>query len=191
MEGIRQAVSTGVSEQGQNSHPPRLIDVSSVLGARVWVEDVATETLNDVPITTESEFLPGADSGFHMHPRQDETYQIISGTLDLWLDGEWHRLSDGQSLSIPRGSRHAFRNSSGKPVRVINTHAPGLRFIEYLEGMERLIHEGKLTGLSGFKNTLYVSLYVTRYSDLVIILTPPYAVIQWTARLARLLGYSV
>ncbi len=94
-------------------------------------------------------------------------------------------------MTIPKGSIHAFRNTSGATVRLINTHSPGLRFREHQEVMERLIRQGKVTEMGGFKNTLYLSLHSVEYRDLLILVKPPDSIVKLGARLARLLGCSL
>jgi mannose-6-phosphate isomerase-like protein (cupin superfamily) len=169
----------------------KTIDVAALLGVKLYCDDVPTTTLKDTPITMECEFFPNAQSGLHIHPHQDEEFQILSGALDVWLNGQWQQLSTGQKITIPKGSPHEFRNTSGEVVRLINTHTPGLRFREYMEGIERLIRENKITGMGGFKNTLYLSRYVVEYNDVLILVKPPYPLVKLAARLASLLGYSV
>ena len=169
----------------------KTIDVSAVLGVKGYCEDTPTETLLDRPFSFEADFLPQAQSAYHIHPNQDEQYEILQGTLDLFLEDRWHKLSAGQSISIPKGTLHAFQNSTDETVRVINTHDPGLRFREQLEVMERLIGEGKLTGTKGQKNAIYLSLHTVEYKDVVVPVKPPYLLIRLTARLGKLLGYSI
>ncbi len=169
----------------------KTIDVSSVLGVRGYCEDTPTETLLDRPFTFEADFFPQAQSGYHIHPNQDEQYEVLQGTLDLFLDGRWHKLSAGQSITIPKGMVHAFQNSTDETVRVINTHDPGLRFREYLEELERLIREGKLTGMKGPKNAIYLSMNAVEYKDVIVPVKPPYLLIRLAARIGKLLGYSI
>ncbi len=169
----------------------KTIDVSSVLGVRVYCEDTPTETLLDRPFSFEADFLPQAQSGYHFHPNQDEQYEVLQGTLDLFLEDRWHKLSAGQSITIPKGTVHAFQNSTNETVRVINTHDPGLRVREYLEVVERLIGEGKLTGMKGPKNAIYLSMNVVEYKDVIVLVKPPYSLIRLTAGIGKLLGYSI
>jgi len=57
--------------------------------------------------------------------------------------------------------------------------------------MERLIKQGKITGMSGFKNTLYLSLHTVEYQDVLILVKPPDLLVKLAAGFARLLGYSI
>ena len=173
------------------SEPRKVVDVSAVLGVKVIFNDVPAQTLLDRPITVEAHFGPGAYSGRHIHPMQDERYQVLSGTLDLFLDNEWHKLGPRQSISIPKGKVHAFRNSTNQIATAINTHDPGLRFQENLEGMQKLIQQGKVTNGTGLKSGIYLSLHALQFPNDVVIVEPPYWVIKLMAGIGRLLGYKL
>jgi mannose-6-phosphate isomerase-like protein (cupin superfamily) len=68
----------------------------------------------------------------HVHPGQVEEYEVIEGSFDVMVDGEWTTLEPGQSASVPVGVLHTFRNRSGETVRVRNWHRPALRFEEFI-----------------------------------------------------------
>jgi hypothetical protein len=169
----------------------KTIDVSAVLGVIGYCEDTPTETLLEKPFSFEADFLPQAQSSHHVHPNQDERYKILRGTLDLFVEDGWHKLGSGQSITIPKGTVHAFRNSTNETVRAINTHDPGLRFRESLEVMERLIQEGKVTGMNGPKNGIYLSLHTVEYEDLLVTARPHYRLVRLVARIGELLGYGI
>jgi oxalate decarboxylase/phosphoglucose isomerase-like protein (cupin superfamily) len=44
-----------------------------------------TSSREDDPVTVEIEFSPGAQSILHIHPQQDESYEVISGKLNLYI----------------------------------------------------------------------------------------------------------
>ena len=173
------------------SQPRKVIDVSAVLGVKVLCDDMPANELLDAPFSAEVHFLPGAKSARHIHPRQDESYQVLSGKLDLFLDGQWHTLGAGQSLDIPRGKVHAFRNSTNEITKTVNAHDPGLRFQEYLEVMQKLIQEGKIKSMTGPRSGIYLSLHSVEFRDVVVTVRPPDAFIKMMARIGRSLGYKL
>lgn len=173
------------------SEPSKVVDVSAVLGVKVIFNNVPAENLLDRLISAEAHFRPGAYGGRHIHPMQDERYQVLSGTLDLFLDNQWHKLWPGQSISIPKGKVHAFRNSTNEITKTINTHDPGLRFQENLEGMQKLIQQGKVTNRTGLKSGIYLSLHALEFPNDVVIVEPPYWFIKLLAGIGRLLGYKL
>lgn len=169
----------------------KVIDVSAILGVKIFCNNTPAEELLDKPISVEAHFSPGARSSHHIHPRQDESYQVLSGTLDLFLDNEWHKVESGQSISIPKGKVHAFRNSTNEIAKTINIHSPGLRFQEYLEVMEKLSQEGKVTDMTGFRSGVYLSLHSLKFSNEFVPVQPPYWLIKLMARIGTLLGYKL
>src|SRR6478752_705378 len=58
----------------------------------------------------------------HVHRHQVESYEVLEGALDVVVEGEWRTLGPGESVSVPVGALHTFRNRSGATVRVRNWH---------------------------------------------------------------------
>ena len=81
----------------------------------------------------------------HIHPQQVEEYEVIDGSFDVMVDGNWRTLSPGDSASVPAGTLHTFRNRSGQEVRVRNRHLPALRFEEYIERVQSTLAAGGVT----------------------------------------------
>ena len=169
----------------------KVIDVSAVLGVTILCPNAPAVNLLDRPISVEAHFRPGARSAHHIHPLQDEQYHVLSGSLDLFFDKEWHTVALGQSICIPNGKVHAFRNTTNEITKTINTHDPGLRFQEYLEVMQRLIQEGKITNLTGLGSGIYLSLHSLAFSNEFVPVQPPYWLIKLMAGIGRLLGYKL
>jgi mannose-6-phosphate isomerase-like protein (cupin superfamily) len=169
----------------------KLIDISLVVGVKVFCEDLPATELADQPLIVEAEFAPGAQSGQHIHPNQVETFEVVWGMLDVLVDRSWRHVWAGQSVRIPRGIVHGFRNSSDTPVRALNTHNPGLRTQEYWEGMEQLIRQRKITGMSGLKNGIYLSMHVTQFRRELILLSPPDWFLRMLAKLGAALGFRL
>ena len=96
------------------------------------------------PFEMEAEFEPGAKSGLHIHPEQDEYYYIAQGEMEVYVNGSWNKLGVGEEVHIPKGAQHAFRNLGKQKAIATNKHIPGLRTQEYFEAMGRLINEGRL-----------------------------------------------
>ena len=69
----------------------------------------------------------------HVHPRQVEEYEVLEGSFDVTVDGQWRTLTPGESASVPQGALHTFRNRSGAVVRVRNWHRPAVRFEDFIE----------------------------------------------------------
>lgn len=54
--------------------------------------------------------------GPHLHPHETETFEILSGTLRVWLAGRPRDLEAGETLVVPPGTPHRFLNAGADPV---------------------------------------------------------------------------
>lgn len=61
---------------------------------------------------------PGADSGDYSHEGV-EAGLVISGTLDLWVAGQFFRLNTGDSFSFKSTETHRCANSGEEPAKVV------------------------------------------------------------------------
>jgi len=170
---------------------PKVIDMSSVLGVKIFGQDVPAAGLMDQPLSVQAEFAPGAWSGQHVHPHQEESYEVLSGNLDVFQDGLWRCLQQGETVRIPKGTVHGFRNSTKTATRAMNTHDPGLRTQEYWERMEQLIRQGRVTGMSGLRNGVYLSLLLMEFRREVVSVRPPDWFLWALAKLGAALGFKL
>jgi quercetin dioxygenase-like cupin family protein len=69
--------------------------------------------------------LPGQHHPGHFHKVKEETFHVLHGELDLYLDGEARHLYPGDMQLIERGQNHEFRSEGGCIVEEISTtHVP-------------------------------------------------------------------
>ncbi|MFI1972474.1 protein in whiE locus [Streptomyces cinnamoneus] len=62
---------------------------------------------------------PGERIGEHYHPYSEEFVYVVSGSLEVDLDGEPHALRPDQGLLIPIEVRHRFRNVGDTEARMV------------------------------------------------------------------------
>ena len=93
----------------------------------------------------------------HFHPRQEEQWQVLAGTLEVQVDGNWRTLREGESASIPPGHVHTLRNRTNETVRVLDVHVPALDFQDYMLDLHRLAQEGKITSLRSPRSLIYLA----------------------------------
>ena len=128
----------------------------------------------------------------HIHPHAAESYEVLEGELDLYVDGTWRRIAPGEKVSVDAGTPHTFRNSTSAPARVYNTHAPAMRFDEYFEGLHGVISSGAVSGgRITPKAILYLALLMTSYEHEIRSVRPPHAAMRFFALVARLLRYRL
>jgi len=70
--------------------------------------------------------LVGAGGGPppHRHLAEDELFTITEGSITFTAGEETRPVSAGQSVFIPRGTRHLYRNEGTKPARMIAVYTP-------------------------------------------------------------------
>ncbi|WP_435131958.1 cupin domain-containing protein [Actinacidiphila sp. bgisy144] len=62
---------------------------------------------------------PGERIGEHFHPYSEEFVYVLSGQLEVDLDGVSHPLRPEQGLLIPIDMRHRFRNVGDTEARMV------------------------------------------------------------------------
>jgi quercetin dioxygenase-like cupin family protein len=68
---------------------------------------------------------PGGGPPPHLHRNSDEHYLVVEGELEFQLGPQKVTLARSDSLHIPRGTLHGFRNVSIQPARMILLFSPG------------------------------------------------------------------
>jgi quercetin dioxygenase-like cupin family protein len=60
----------------------------------------------------------------HSHSDNEELVYVLEGKLRYWVDAESRDLEQGQTMSTPKGSVHAFANPFDAPAKVLITLSP-------------------------------------------------------------------
>lgn len=64
--------------------------------------------------------------GFHVHKTHTETFYIIAGAIDFYLDDHWFTATAGSTVNIPPGIPHAVKASRGSaPIKSLMIFQPG------------------------------------------------------------------
>jgi quercetin dioxygenase-like cupin family protein len=84
----------------------------------------------------ESDLGPGwAGPSVHLHRAHIDAFYVLDGVVELELDGASHTLERGGFVAVEPGVPHTFHNRGDRPARILNLHAPGMRFDEYIRGL--------------------------------------------------------
>jgi quercetin dioxygenase-like cupin family protein len=73
----------------------------------------------------------------HFHPRQDERFEVLEGTVRTIIDGTERKYSEGEIFELPAGTPHQMAGDGS--ARVKWEVRPALRTAEFFE---RLYGEG-------------------------------------------------
>ncbi|MGR3761415.1 cupin domain-containing protein [Roseobacteraceae bacterium NS-SX3] len=68
---------------------------------------------------------PGSGPPRHVHEDADETFVMLEGEAEFWLEGELFSRSAGGSVFVPRGKEHTFRVTGTRPGRHLVILTPG------------------------------------------------------------------
>jgi quercetin dioxygenase-like cupin family protein len=109
-------------------------------------------------------YLKGDPPPKHLHPEQDERFEVTEGTVRVELDGEVRDLRPGDSLEIPRGAVHRLWNPEQEPARAIWQTFPAGRTEQWFRALDALHREGR-TGRDGQPGPLALGVLLSEYRD--------------------------
>jgi mannose-6-phosphate isomerase-like protein (cupin superfamily) len=73
----------------------------------------------------------------HRHPRQEERFAIIEGSLLFRVAGEEQIVPAGGEITVPRGAFHCAYNPNATPTLAIWETRPALRTAAFFQDMAR------------------------------------------------------
>jgi mannose-6-phosphate isomerase-like protein (cupin superfamily) len=95
-------------------------------------------------LEVKAKWMPGSSAPpAHLHPNQDEIFEVISGRLSAVVAGERRELGPGERLRVPRGTPHKMWNESGEATTAIWRTRPGGRTLEWFRTIDRLGDHGR------------------------------------------------
>lgn len=137
---------------------------------------------------------PGWTTGpDHVHPHQEERFEVLSGQLGLRVDGVENVHRPGDVIIAPARSPHAAWNAGHDQVHVLVDFRPALRTEIAFETLAGLARDGKTTKAGVPKNPLRLALILRHFEDEIYLVRPPLAVQRvifgTLAKLGALFGY--
>ena len=99
-------------------------------------------------LEVEATYAPGSQAPpNHLHPAQDEHFEILEGAMQVLLDGGPERtISAGDTLDVPRGTPHVMWNRAEAPARTRWITRPAGRTEDWfrtLDSFQRRIESGE------------------------------------------------
>ena len=146
-----------------------------VTGERIVVRRTAHET-NGESLEYELVFAP---SGFvtqeHLHPKQSERHEVVSGQLGLHLQGREQVLGPGDVVVVPAWTPHHLFSVGGSRVHAVFELRPALRTETLLETFVGLARDGKVND-KGYPRLLQLAVLSRDFEDEGYATRPPLAV---------------
>jgi mannose-6-phosphate isomerase-like protein (cupin superfamily) len=164
---------------------PGDVIINPVTGQRLTFLATAHETGGQL-FRAEGVFPAGGFAGVeHIHPQQDEHFDVVAGRAGFSVDGERRVLGAGEAIDVPAGTRHTFWNAGDDEMRVIFEFRPATtsteRFYELYFGFAQ---EGRVNA-DAMPGLLDIATAWEECAEHAVLSTPP----AWVQRaLFRALG---
>jgi len=130
----------------------------------------------------------------HIHPLQEERFEVISGTLHGRVAGTALTSGPGEKLVVPAGTPHIWWNSGDEELHVLVEVRPALRIESFFETFFGLAQDGKVNPKTGLPNLFQMALTLRAYRNELVLARPPRLVqtllLGLLAPIGRLLGYK-
>jgi quercetin dioxygenase-like cupin family protein len=136
---------------------------------------------------------PGGEVGEHIHPLQEERFEVTAGVLTVSLEGDEIRCPKGQVVAVPAGKRHFFANREKEPVTAILELRPALRMEQVFESLAGFAREGRTRAGGLPRHPLQLAVFAWEFRREIRGPHPPQPVqaviLPPLAAVARVLGY--
>lgn len=163
-----------------------------VTGERIVFRRTAADTGGEAVVIEAFVQPDGAVAAAHVHPGQEERFEILRGTIGMKVGREELVAGPGRRITVPAGTPHRFWNAGDGEAHFVCEVRPALQFEGLLETMFALAADGK-TNRRGMPNPLRLAVVAQAHFDTVQLPFPP-ALVQRLglavgASLGRLVGY--
>jgi quercetin dioxygenase-like cupin family protein len=125
----------------------------------------------------------GAVAAAHVHPSQEESFEIVAGELEFRVGRKTVVARPGDRVVVPAGTPHRFRNVGGETAHFVCEVTPALGFEQLIETMFSLAADGKVNR-KGMPNPLRLAVIANHHFGDVRLPFPP----AWLQRLGLLFG---
>ena len=164
-----------------------------VTGERVTFLRTARETKGE-SVFIEVELEPnGFVAMAHVHPKQSERFEVVSGRLAMKLGRRRLELGPGESVVVEPGTPHKFWNAGESAASFRTEVRPALQFERLLETMFALANDGK-TSKRGMPNPLRLAVIANHhFGDVRLPIVPAWmqkVSLAMGAPLGRAIGYG-
>jgi mannose-6-phosphate isomerase-like protein (cupin superfamily) len=153
-------------------------------GERITFRRTAAETNGEL-VAIDLELPAGArvPGGLHLHPKQEERFEVVAGTMQFRLRRKRMRrqrvvAGPGDVVVVPPGVPHDFANVGNGPALVCVDIRPALKMEQLFETAVALAEQGR-TMMGGIPKPLDLALLTREFEDEVQGAFPP----LWMQRL--------
>jgi mannose-6-phosphate isomerase-like protein (cupin superfamily) len=161
---------------------------STPTGERIRFLETGRETAGELLRADLSIRPHGAVAAAHVHPNQEERFEVVSGTLRIRIGRRWRAVGPGDIVVVAPGTPHIIRNDADVEGTVIVEFRPALRTEIFLE------HAFAIMNVHGLRPTpRFVAEFCTLLARFRDEMRMPWAMadalVMLVARLASRLGF--
>ena len=148
-----------------------------VSGEKITFIQTSADTDGEL-LEIELELSPdGAVPGAHIHPEQEERFEVVEGTMAFRMGLKKIVAGPGEVVTVPAGKVHAFKNAGEDTAKVRVQVRPALAMEQLFETTVALAEDGRTTG-KGMPKPLDLALFVRQYQREVKAPFPPAPVVR-------------
>lgn len=148
-----------------------------VSGERIVFRKTAADTGGEL-LAFELFLAPdGHVPGAHVHPQQEERFEVVEGTMKFRRGLETVFARAGDTVVVPPGVAHRFENAGEESAHVLVEVRPALRMEQLFETAAALAREGR-TNRKGLPKPLELALFVREFEREVRAPFPPAGVVR-------------
>ena len=148
-----------------------------VSGEKITFIQTSADTDGEL-LEIELELSPdGAVPGAHIHPEQEERFEVVEGTMTFRMGLKKIVAGPGDVVTVPAGKVHAFKNSGEDTAKVRVQVRPALAMEQLFETTVALAEDGRTTS-KGMPKPLDLALFVRQYQREVKAPFPPAPVVR-------------
>ena len=163
-----------------------------LMGGRIVFRKTARETRGEL---LSFDFFLKPQKGVaraHYHPVQQESFQVMKGTMRGHAGGEQRSVRQGERMAVPPGVPHEWWNDSSEEAHLVVEFRPALHTETFFETVFGLARDGK-SNSDGLPGPLQMCVMLADYGDEFCPVGLPSlvrsAVVVGVAPVAKLLGY--
>ena len=111
----------------------------------------------------------------HVHPLQEEKFEVVAGTATFVIDGTESTAGAGGTTTVPAGHPHVWWNSGDDEVHVLVELRPALRTEVFFETFFGLARDGKVNS-KGLPSLLQLAVIMRAFRPEIRLAKPSAAV---------------
>jgi quercetin dioxygenase-like cupin family protein len=145
-------------------------------------------------LEVEATYSPGGKKPpSHIHPAQDEHFEVLSGRVEVVAGDEERVVGPGETIDFPRGTPHRMGAAGDEPARVRWQTTPAGRTEDWFRAIDALYRQGRVAR-DGMPGPLAYGVMLTEYRDVFRLAAGPEPITRGAmaalGAVGRLRGYS-